>query len=82
VLKNELFQFLVGICQGFILICAAWCCYAYYFGKIRFINTIQEKRKRKIRKYGWIVKTLILVCLLLGAVLIANNLLKVVNVLN
>jgi len=78
-MKTDFLQYIIGICQGFIIICGALCYYKYYFGKIQFIKKIEQNRKRRIKKYGWLFKFTILLFLTSGLFIVYKNLIGIIN---
>lgn len=80
-MRSELFHHLIGIFQAFFVIFGAWWGYVYYAGKIKLNEENEERRTIKIKKYGWILKAGIFVCLVSGIVMAIRNLIKIISVI-
>lgn len=71
----------MGIFQAFLVFFGAWWGYAYYSGKIMLDEKSEIRRKKKINKYGWVLKVAIFVCLMSAIVMLIDNLIKVISVI-
>lgn len=68
---------LVGLCQAFILFCAAgWIYKVYYTGDVQLAEDKEIKRQEKKEKYGALIIATITVLSICGVLLLVSNLSK------
>lgn len=63
-------RIIIDIIEGLILLGGGSWLFLYYTGRLKYSGEKEERRQRKIEKYGWAINLCGLICLVVGAALI------------
>jgi hypothetical protein len=61
---------IVNLIEALFLLYVAWSCFVYYTGRAKLTDEKEERRKRIVDKYGWLLITLIVITLICGLALL------------
>jgi hypothetical protein len=66
---------IVNLIEGLFLLYVAWSCFAYYTGRVKLTDEKQNRRKRIVEKYAWLLIVVMVVTILsgLGLLIIGNT---------
>ncbi len=65
---------LIGIFQGIFGLAAGWWGYSYYSGRLKFEGHAEERRRRRVTKFGPILLLGVFGCIVGGLMMIVINL--------
>jgi hypothetical protein len=71
----------VGIFQAIFALYGAWWGYSYYTGRINFSGEQEERRQKRVKKYGAILIISVIACVLGGSVLLIMKILELAGVI-
>lgn len=71
----------VGIFQAIFVLYGAWWGYSYYTGRVNYSGEQEERRRKRVNKYGVILIIAIIACALGGPVLLIMKTLELAGVI-
>ncbi|MBI4791548.1 MAG: transposase [Deltaproteobacteria bacterium] len=74
-------QAVIGILQSWFVLYATWWMFSYYTGRIGFSGQAEERRKRKVKKFGWLFIFCIVITLFAGVILLISKLCQLIILL-
>jgi hypothetical protein len=67
---------IIGIAEGIFILLAAVYFTLFLTGKLKYTSEQEEKRKKRVKKYGWLLKPITVLSYLFGSALVIISLLK------
>jgi hypothetical protein len=67
---------IIGIAEGVFILLAAVYFTLFLTGKLKYAPEQEEKRKKRVKKYGWLLKPITILSYLFGSALVFISLLK------
>jgi len=71
----------VGIFQAIFVLYGAWWGYSYYTGRVNYSGEQEERRQKRVEKYGAILLMAVFACVLGGSALLIIKTLELARVI-
>lgn len=63
---------IIDLIEALFLVYVAWSCFRYYTGRVKLANEKENRRKRIVGKYGWLLIIVIVITLISSLGLLVN----------